>query len=125
MRLQQYNNNNTPPVEIKICCGDGAAIPKLRGDYARCWCRYSWPGPLSLGPRQRWSSWRCSTSRPASRCSRGCEDCSSLRCSPLLLRGSAVSWPVSSLRRCRSALLLRMLYPQAPTRPGDRGLVVL
>ena len=24
-----YNNNNTLPVQIKICCGDGAAIPKV------------------------------------------------------------------------------------------------
>ena len=26
------NNNSTPAVEIKICCGHGAAIPKLHGD---------------------------------------------------------------------------------------------
>ena len=32
MYTNNKNNNDTPPVETNICCGDGTAIPKLHGD---------------------------------------------------------------------------------------------
>ena len=33
-------NNNTSPVE-KVCCGDGAAIPRLRGDWLELCVMYT------------------------------------------------------------------------------------